>query len=671
MSVPPDASFHPGKQKIGTQEHWNYLNFSATQLPILLTAIQQARNDPRLHAERKINMASITRHTYPPPRYPTAVTAPASQQRPALVNQPAHMTLHPGIALEDRLILSTGASSVRTATWVDRNTVNIGPVIEDVQGMVLSGTHRFPESVLNAAIEAQRLNKELVLYLGIPAGNPQKYIPVQTGVAEQSNVRDSSPRTAGVSVSLEERPLTGRKKFAQALKKPTVHLRHALRAVNCCTTQGPVSPVPAPRHHTPPSAANHESGGQGPAGSAFPQNTGIEGTEHGQVGARTTEQSLADLRDLNAILRNAAKIKKPEPSRTVLFVPAMENRAGTSGAVNTASGIAVTRTDSTSAALAAEQSSPSLYIGSPMDPKRGESRLPSVPAANPSQNISHIQSARNQSTTDPAGHHPFAQDDEIFVPRGMPYPYSASPSGSNSPSLHPPISSAFAASGAGQTPLRSPVDWNPVNTVVRQETAPEVNARRETPREVRARQRAAMWRKLGINRPVGGEPVNAPRSVSPNDGPGDAMSINRISESNSYAVASEALRRAMAVNPHMTNELVRQGYWVRTLNDTWKAYQAINAPGDIAGQRTVALRREAMRYPLRELLSISEDANVFGFGAGELPRSDDDMDRFVASREFEIFVNAVNGVHQRLEIERLNAGGDVRFGDTTSGSSTR
>lgn len=180
-----------------------------------------------------------------------------------------------------------------------------------------------------------------------------------------------------------------------------------------------------------------------------------------------------------------------------------------------------------------------------------------------------------------------------------------------------------------------------------------------------------MRRQLGLNRPVGGEPVNAPISVSSNVGPGDAMSINRISESNRYAVANEALRRAMAVNPHITSELVRQDYWVRTLNATWEAYQSIDAPGDVAGQQRVALRREAMRYPLRELLSISEEPNVFGFGAGELPRSDDDMDRFVASREFAIFVNAVNGVYQHLTRERLNAGGEVRFGDTPSGSSTR
>lgn len=583
------------------------------------------------------------------------------------------MTLLPGIALEDRLIISTGASSVRTATWVDRNTVNIGPVIEDVQGVVLSGTHRFPESVLTAAIEAQRLNPGLVLYLGIPAGNPQKYIPVQSGFAEQSNVRDSGPRTAAVSVSLDDRRLPGRKKFVRALKKPTVHLLRALRKVNCFTAQGPVSPVLAPRHDTPPSAANHESGGQGPAGSALLQNTGIDGTEHGQFLRSNVERRVADLRNRQNTIHNAAEIGKPEASEAqmVSSVPAMKHGASTSGAGNTASRPPVPKTDSTRAALAAEQSSPSLYIGSPMHPASGRSRRPPIPAARPSQEISHIRSARHQSTTEPAGSHPLTQHDEIFVPQGLPFPYSAPPSGSNSPSLHPATSSAFAASGAGQTPLRSPVDWRPVNTALRPEMAPEVNAHQETAKAKRARQRAAMRRQLGLNRPVGGEPVNAPISVSSNVGPGDAMSINRISESNRYAVANEALRRAMAVNPHITSELVRQDYWVRTLNATWEAYQSIDAPGDVAGQQRVALRREAMRYPLRELLSISEEPNVFGFGAGELPRSDDDMDRFVASREFAIFVNAVNGVYQHLTRERLNAGGEVRFGDTPSGSSTR
>ncbi|WP_194725473.1 hypothetical protein [Noviherbaspirillum malthae] len=97
-------------------------------------------------------------------------------------NQPPHITLPSNVQLDNERAISTGKPRVTYAHWHGRNTLDLGAVNEDVQGITLSGQHTFPDQAIETALEALRLYPGHNLYLGIPPANPQKYVLVQNDV---------------------------------------------------------------------------------------------------------------------------------------------------------------------------------------------------------------------------------------------------------------------------------------------------------------------------------------------------------------------------------------------------------------------------------------------------------------------------------------------------------
>jgi hypothetical protein len=86
------------------------------------------------------------------------------------------------VQLDNERAISTGKPRVTYAHWHGRNTLDLGAVNEDVQGITLSGQHTFPDQAIETALEALRLYPGHNLYLGIPPANPQKYVLVQNDV---------------------------------------------------------------------------------------------------------------------------------------------------------------------------------------------------------------------------------------------------------------------------------------------------------------------------------------------------------------------------------------------------------------------------------------------------------------------------------------------------------
>lgn len=165
--------------------------------------------------------------------FPATPAAHSAARRQPFHGEPAFKVLAPGIQLSNDHAVSTGDPGIRHAQWEGRNTVNIGMVNEDVAGITLSGRHTFPNHVLDEAHQVQQRNPGLILYLGLPPTNPQKYVPVLPPSHARSDANTSSSLATPVSISLTQRPeedLTGAARAARRADAARHQLNRLVRS---------------------------------------------------------------------------------------------------------------------------------------------------------------------------------------------------------------------------------------------------------------------------------------------------------------------------------------------------------------------------------------------------------------------------------------------------------
>lgn len=207
--------------------------------------------------------------------------------------------------------------------------------------------------------------------------------------------------------------------------------------------------------------------------------------------------------------------------------------------------------------------------------------------------------------------------------------------------------------------MSTSIDWAGVRE---KKTIASVQA--NDPMERRARAKADMRRLL--------EPVDRTDEPGPSSlqiDPDTLPIFLAITKENMHAVATRALQLAMGERSGASGA-VRQQEWVHLLNQSLRAYERVERsyeseqnggpPEPVLGQM-----EQAMRAFLRELLAVSESANVFNFGRYAPPSSDDDLDALVRLPAFRMLVDAVNTVHQHLRSERNLLDDRVQFAESS------
>lgn len=165
--------------------------------------------------------------------FPATLAANSPERRQPFHGEPAYRVLAPGIQLSNDHAISTGDPGIRYAQWEGRNTVNIGMVNEDVAGVTLSGRHTFSDHILDEVHQVQQRNPGLILYLGLPPINPQKYVPVLPPSHVGSDANTSSTSATSLSISLAQRPqedLTGAASAARRANAARHQLNRLVRS---------------------------------------------------------------------------------------------------------------------------------------------------------------------------------------------------------------------------------------------------------------------------------------------------------------------------------------------------------------------------------------------------------------------------------------------------------
>lgn len=516
-----------------------------------------------------------------------AAERPLAQRLPSS-HQQAFMALPAGIELNSDHKLAIEELGTRTAAWVSPNTVDLGPVLEDVQGVRLSGRHTFTDQVLDAARAAQQRNPDLIVYLGVPPENPQKYVPVARPPLQPTG-RFPAAAVSAMPIPLAREPAEGSARPGPRSGEAAVRQRlgrpfaaPAWRAP--ASLSAPIAVQAHPLHRRHPNLPPARSG---PSRLPFiPQ-------------LATAASSNPRPRGFNA-----------DAGHTPWTSPAAAHEADP----------------------AQWGSSPPLHPPTESAAGSALGRISSHPAgfgagASPATPVAVIIPGRR-----PAGSN--AQPRQLPPVRGWtPYTIASTGATSETAEMHadPSEQSLYSEFDPGMTipSIASPNAGGRVHEQDPQRPAAG-SAIEDNPRLGRGVYRNILRDQVGLN----------------------DISFSQITAQNSRDAAGQILaRRVLAMAPEST-KIERINGLMEWVNATWEMHRQALAAEQAHGSESPPQDNDQLRNARRQLrlfLGMCDEGNVLGFGIGyPRPQTDSELDAFLNSERFALLVGALRDVHNRV-----------------------
>lgn len=576
-------------------------------------------------------------------------TDPIPARRPPAPAVQPYAVLASGIEISPQQTLTTHGVGYRNAVWTTRNTVDLGPVHEDVPGVRLSGQHTFRNEFLNQMVEVQRRNPGLVLYLGIPPENPQKYVPVARPPGGQRAEHSMSTASSALSIALDARPeqASRSQRYREAVVQRLLQARMPRRAGS----------DPSPQLTSSLSSSTRRSDTSSP--SSGPGNS----TSSSGAGGNSTNALQLDLSR-----QNDPTAQRRQTRRMTLWSSSSSSGQGVSAQQAQTTNVenitpvasfalgAQRRTDSTAFARLLEigrrqgsQSSATQREESAIARDGASRGIPLLPDFAPSS----LQTFRGSSPSISAGN------------RGD------------------------SRSGSPSSTLRS------LAARFRNLTATNrfVNRPRSSGSGTQESERTILpgWGRVQRQATVTGAPRLRPRLNAHPDilrqayGSQELFRVNNtdnvyseIEEENSRTVAFATLTHRINDSFSGNTPRDRQRSFVTHLNSVWEAHRAVqNARGIQADggslRPPISVLEATLRNRLRRLIAQCTQGShdVLGLRPQGIPRTDAQLDSFSNSNEFALFVRAINEVYQALERGRPGDNTEFRMTSTDSGDTRR